>query len=257
VGYALLEKGDLPGAIAALQKAIALKPDHALAYCNLGRALQRQGRFAESLRACKTGHDLGSRQKDWPYRSAELVRQAERLVELDAKLPSVLSGEAKPKGVAEQLELGDLCRGYKGLNAAAARLYAGTFEAEPKLAEDPRSARRYNAACAAALAGCGQGKDAGNLNDKERARLRCQALHWLRSDLAAWREHLKADETRALPILRRAMEHWLAVPCLAGVRNPKALAKLPEAERQDWHKLWADAQELFAKAGGKISQQQK
>jgi hypothetical protein len=40
---------------------------------------------------------------------------------------------------------------------------------------------RYNAACCAALAAGGQGKDADKLDDKERARLREQACDWLRA----------------------------------------------------------------------------
>jgi hypothetical protein len=34
---------------------------------------------------------------------------------------------------------------------------------------------------------------------------------------------------------------------LAGVRDPLALEKLPEAERQDWQKLWADVDALVKK----------
>ena len=47
------------------------------------------------------------------------------------------------------------------LNCAAARFYEEAFAAQPKLADDLGAAHRYNAACAAALAGCGQSKDAG------------------------------------------------------------------------------------------------
>src|SRR5437763_2953473 len=50
---------------------------------------------------------------------------------------------------------------------------------KPALAADPRTSVHYNAACAAALAGCGQGKDADQSDEKERGRLRRQALDWL------------------------------------------------------------------------------
>src|SRR5262249_58594273 len=130
----------------------------------------------------------------------------ERLVELDAKLAKVLTGEAKPKDAAEQMELVRLCWGSKHLTAAAARLSAGAFAVDPKLAEDPRSENRYNAACAAALAGCGTGKDAGQLEDPERARLRRQAVSWLRADLAAWRTLLSNDPDKLRPIVRKMMD---------------------------------------------------
>jgi hypothetical protein len=43
----------------------------------------------------------------------------------------------------------------------------------------------------------------------------------------------------------------------AGVRGPKALANLSEAERQDWQQLWSDVKELCAKASSKESPEQK
>ena len=53
---------------------------------------------------------------------------------------------------------------------------------EPKAVKD-LDFQRYNAACAAALAGSGRGHDTGKLKDDELARLRKQALDWLRADL--------------------------------------------------------------------------
>jgi hypothetical protein len=51
-----------------------------------------------------------------------------------------------------------------------------TFTAEPKRADDLNTQHRYNAACAAAQDGCGQGADAGKLDTKERARQQWQKL---------------------------------------------------------------------------------
>jgi hypothetical protein len=48
------------------------------------------------------------------------------------------------------------------------------------------------------------------------------------------------------------MRHWLNDPDFAGVRGPDALAKLPEAERQEWQKLWADVQRLLDRAADKL-----
>ena len=107
-------------------------------------------------------------------------------MELDAKLPRVLKGEAQPADAAERLDLAQMCQlPGKSLNAAAVRFYTDAFAAEPKVADDLGAAHRYNAACAAALAGVGQGQDARDLDDKGRARLRQRALDWLRADLAA------------------------------------------------------------------------
>src|SRR6516164_4586354 len=67
----------------------------------------------------------------------------------------------------------------KKLHHTATGLYAAAFAADPKLADDLKAGHRYRAACAAALAAAGQGEDAAKLDDKEKVRLRKQALDWL------------------------------------------------------------------------------
>jgi hypothetical protein len=69
---------------------------------------------------------------------------------------------------------------------ADVRFFGAAFTAAPGLAEGLQAPHRDNAACAAVLAGCGQGKDADKLDDRERGRLRRQAsagcgLTWRRS----------------------------------------------------------------------------
>jgi hypothetical protein len=84
-----------------------------------------------------------------------------------------------------------------------------------------------------------------------RVRLRGQALAWLRADLrarAAWVEKGTPQQRAAVV---KVLRHWQADPDLAGVRDAAALAGLPEAERADWQRLWADVQALLEKAGGK------
>jgi hypothetical protein len=111
-------------------------------------------------------------------------------------LPKVLEGLVQPRDAAERIAFADLCRKpLKQRYAAAARFYAEAFAAEPKLAEDLRVQARYNAACAATVASCGQGKDAAGLNAKERPRLRRQALAWLRADLVKASSSWKAKTT--------------------------------------------------------------
>jgi serine/threonine-protein kinase len=132
--------------------------------------------------------------------------------------------------------------------AAAARFFAGAFAAEPRAAGDLRAGHRYDAACAAALAGCGQGKDADHLVAQEFARLRKQALDWLRADLTAWSKLLERDTDKTAPDVLRIMAHWLADTDFNGVRGAAALAKLPEAERDDWQRLWEEVAALHKRA---------
>src|SRR5207244_10073464 len=106
---------------------------------------------------------------------------------------------------------------------------------------------RYNAACAAALAGCGQGKDADQTDANERARLRSQALDWLRADLAAGRQLLDKGPDNVRAVVVRAMQHWQQDKDFAGVRG-EALSQLPEAERHKWQRLWQEVETLRQRA---------
>jgi hypothetical protein len=98
------------------------------------------------------------------------------------------------------------------------------------------------------LAGCGRGKDADKLDDKERAHLRRQALDWQRADLEAWRRLLDKNPEKVRPILVERMRHWLADADFAGVRGPAALARLPEAERLAWQELWRGVADTLVRA---------
>src|SRR5262249_6383302 len=155
----------------------------------------------------------------WPYPSAQWVRECERLVELDERLPGFLAGKTTPVSPAEGIEVARVCS-PKRLHRAAAHFYEEAFAAEPKLADNLGAAHRYNAACAAALAGCGQGKDAGKLDDKERARLRRQALDWLRTDLEAWGRLLDdgPDRARTVATVTKVLKHWLVDADFSRVR---------------------------------------
>jgi hypothetical protein len=113
------------------------------------------------------------------------------------------------------------------------------MDAAPGAATDPRYNLRANAACSAALAGCGRGIDAPT-DDGERARLRVQARDWLRADLAWWSKAAESRDANALAAVRGTLSHWQEDADLAGVRDADALAKLPEAEQAEWKKLWAD-----------------
>jgi tetratricopeptide (TPR) repeat protein len=252
LGLALRDQKKLDEAIFEYRAAIRIDPNLAEAYCNLGHALGQLGRFPDALAAMKTGHTLGSPRADWPYPSAHWVREAERLVQLDAKLSRVLNRESSPADAAERIQLANLCQQpYKQLHVAAVRFYEEAFAAEPKLADDLGAFHRYNAACAAALAGCGQGKDAGMLDDTERARLRLQALDWLRADLVAWGRLQEKEPDKVAPVLTKTMQRWQQDTDFAGVRGPEAIAKLPGAERMEWQKLWADVGEMLKQAQGK------
>jgi hypothetical protein len=174
------------------------------------------------------------------------VKECERLVELEDRLPAVLRGEVQPAGTAERLEYAFLGR-VKGFNRAATGFYAEAFTAEPLLADERKAGHRFHAACAAVLAAAGQGEDANKPDDAERVRLRWQALDWLRADLTAQTKDAQGEE-KARPALRRTLHRWRLYPDLVTVRDPDALANLTEDERQAWQQLWAEVDALLRKA---------
>jgi tetratricopeptide (TPR) repeat protein len=246
-GTTLMNKNRLDEAVQALTRAVALKADYAEAHCNLGHSLVRKGQFVEGRAALQKGHELGVKQPGWKYQSEQWVRNADKLIQLDDRLTAILDGKAKPADAAEQLALAVLCRQYKGLYSTAARFFAAAFAEQPQLADDLKAGHRYQAAGAAALAGGGRGKDAAKLDDKERARLRQQALDWLRADLALWAKQLSTAEPSEREAIAKKLRSWQTDAAFSGVRDAKPLAGLPEQERADWQKLWAEVDSLLSK----------
>jgi hypothetical protein len=175
------------------------------------------------------------------------IQRCQLLLEYDSLLPAVLRGEASPATAAVGANLAWLAQQpYKEVYAASARLYRDAFAASPQLAGALGGGHRYNAACAAVLAGCGRGKDAVGLDAKERAGWRKQALAWLRADLAAWGRLAAANPA----VVRQKMQHWQQDADLAGVRDKEGLGKLPMDERADWVKLWAEVDALLRRVQG-------
>jgi serine/threonine-protein kinase len=245
LGNLLKALGKLAAAEREYREALRLRPDFPEARGNLGHVLRDQGRFREALEEYRRGHELGSRDPKWPYPSAAWVQDCQRLAEWDALLPAVLGGAAAPADADAALGFVRVCQITKR-HAAAARLSAAALDAAPGAANDPRTGVRYNAACFAALAGCGQGTDAP-AGEGERARLRAQALAWLRADLAAWGKLVRSDDAKVLQAVQGTLRHWKEDADLAGVRDADALDKLPEGERAEWRKLWADVDALLQK----------
>jgi tetratricopeptide (TPR) repeat protein len=247
LGNTLTKQGKLPEAVAEFREAIRIKPDYAEAHCNLGLFLERQGQYAGALVELRRGHELGSKQPVWPYPSAQWVRDAERLAALATRLPAILKGIDGVNNNADRLAIAQWCYRTKR-HAAAARFWAEALNDDPKLADDRRAEHRYNAACAAALAGSGQGSDDPMPNGAARARLRGQALDWLKAELAASARVLDSADANSRQLVIQTLEHWRVDSDLDGIRGADALAKLPDAERGAWRSLWADVDSLLARA---------
>jgi tetratricopeptide (TPR) repeat protein len=248
LGLALFAKKDVEGAIACYQKALKFDAKLPNAYTGLGQALLKQGRFIEAKQATLKAMNLVPPGQQLHAVLQNQLVQCEQLLVADQKLAAILQGQVQPASAIEQVVLAMMCQKNKQYYANAAKFYAGAFAAAPNLANDLTKAHRYDAACCAALAAVGKGKDADKLAAPAKTKLRQQALDWLKADLALWQRQATSKDPKELQAVVKMLSHWQTDPDLASVRDDKALAPLPEAERQDWQALWADVSKLLQQA---------
>ena len=125
----------------------------------LGHALQSQGKLADALAAYRRAAELAQPGSSGTTEVLGHIQQVEQEIRLEGRLLAVLEGKDKPASAADRVAIAQVCYD-KALHAAAARFLGEAFQADGKLAEDMKAGNRYNAACSAALAGCGNSKDA-------------------------------------------------------------------------------------------------
>jgi serine/threonine-protein kinase len=249
LGGSLSTMGRLDEAIAEYREVLRLNPGEPEPHANLGRIFRIRGEFTEAIAELRKARDLGKSRPHFVQKVDVELAKAERAALLVAKLPEILAGKFTLSNVSEMVGFAQFCH-RKNLHGASAWLWAAAFRAEPKLAEDMKVQHRYNAACAAALAGCGQGKDDQPLDEAAKARWRKQAIDWLRADLAAWSKVLDTAPPQARQAVAETLQHWKVDADLLGLRDPVALNRLPQAEQKACRGLWAEVDALLAKARG-------
>jgi serine/threonine protein kinase/Tfp pilus assembly protein PilF len=252
LGRALYRKGDLDGAMREFRAALECRPNFLIARLNLGQILLDKNDLEGALREYQAAVRLAPTSPDTHIGLGDALMEKK---DFDGAMREYRTAlRIHPGHPNAHIGLGGALQGKGQLDeafaeyTAAARWYGELFAAQPALADDLSSGHRYNAACAAALAGCGQGKDADQSDTRQRARLRKQALLWLRADLAASNKVVEKQTEKGSPAIASSLAHWLADPDFAGVRGPEALAKLPAAERADWQKLWQEVEALRQRA---------
>jgi hypothetical protein len=184
--------------------------------------------------------------------AGSLENMIPRSDELERKLQAIREQGLWPKDDFERINLANYCMNKKRY-AESARFFGESFSVHPGYATHLRHWYRYNAACAASLAGSGLGKDGPRPDEADRAKLRGQAQAWLRADLESWSNVLQgeggSEPARKLGVAR-TLASWKEDSDLAGIRDEAALAKLPEGEREAFRSLWADVEALRKKAAG-------
>jgi tetratricopeptide (TPR) repeat protein len=220
----------LPEAIAALRRAIQLDPRNAAAHYQLGKALHANKQPAEAVAAYRKAIELDPRFSP-AYNGLGLVLADQR--KLDEAIASYRRAiELDPRYAEAFHNLGVALTNQKQVREAITA-FQRAFDLDAKLP-------RYAGARAAALAASGQGDEA--------AKFREQARAWLQADLDRYNVQLKDAEPRVAEQIRQALAGWQTDGALAGVRDAKELARLPEGERNSWHRLWADVAGLLKHA---------
>jgi eukaryotic-like serine/threonine-protein kinase len=233
----------LDEAIDHYRQAIRLEPGWDRPHGALCQALLAKRQFAEADAAFSRCLELVPPEATKLRGNLERLRErCRRLLGLEGRLTAIVRGTDKP-AAGECLDAAELCFD-KNHNATAARLYAKALAASPRLTEDPRAGHRFNAARAAARAGCARGDDVAGQGEPKLKELRNQAREWLRQDLTAWAGMLDTGQIGERLQARRALSPWRDDPDLAGLRDPDALDGLPPAEREEWRSFWGEIEAL-------------
>jgi serine/threonine protein kinase/Tfp pilus assembly protein PilF len=232
---ALVQQGDFAEAEKVATDALTRvkNPDN---IHNYAVVLGRQGRYADALAFVQQCLEKFEGTAEDRARAKQLIGLYEQFLRLQKQLPAILRGE-KPPPAADLHNLGEVCIATKDY-AAAARFYRDAFAKDPEMAESLEAGYRFDAARAAACAGCGLDKAAA-LTPAEQAKWRKQAQDWLRADLKLWSQNIEKGGPISAPDSLRALQHWRHHLHLAGVRGA-AIEKLEPDERDDWRKFWAE-----------------
>jgi serine/threonine protein kinase len=224
------------------RKALASYPNHPTYQQILAKHLDNLIKAAQAL-----GDSEGVAQAE---RELTALRDSDpAMLALNARLAAVITGGQQPRDNAERLLLAQ--RAYdKALHAMAARLWDEALQADPALADDRQAQHRYNAACAAALAAAGQGKDDPSPDFTARARLRNQAIAWLQAELATWTNIRDEGPDDLRPVIAPTLMHWKVDTDLASLRDKAELAKLPTDESAALVQLWNGVEQLLARTSG-------
>jgi tetratricopeptide (TPR) repeat protein len=240
LGSALRDMGRVDEAIDHYHQAIRLAPNYTLAHIILGHALERKGRQDEAIDHFQQAVSIEPKSAQAHMYLGGALRDKGRLEEAIDHLQQAVSIE--PESAFTHLYLGGALRA-KGRPDEAIDHFREAVRLDPNMAvaQADLANSLYAAAVAAVRAAAGQGPEKSRPGEPERADKRRQALAWLRANLELTTK-LRNDGNLG----GGSLAAWHTDPALASVRDPAALAKLPDAERKPWQRLWADVASAVA-----------
>jgi serine/threonine-protein kinase len=245
MGGILIVPRKMDEAVAALRQAVALMPNSGTAAQVLSKAYMMKGEFEAAEREARRGLALGKADPNLTPDAAQYHEFTKLLLDLDRKLPALLDGREKPGDDPTRLVLLAQACNYRDYPVAAARFYEKAMTLTPSWKEDLGYAY-----CRANLrAAVGRGKDARQLEDRERRVHLLQGMIWLDLRLAELSQRMADALTKDLASLaagggkdrataqirvstEQELRRWKQDPDLATVRGEAALAKLPSEDQK-------------------------
>jgi Flp pilus assembly protein TadD len=234
LGLTLQAKGQLDEAIGHFQKALQLDSENVIVHNSLGIALYDKGQVDEAIALYQQALRIDPKFAGAHHSLGFALRAKGRLDEAIDHYRESIRLDPMASAIAHH-NLGSILR-VKGRLEEAIEHYHHSLRLNPKLeaAQIALGNSLYAAACAAVGTAAGQGSEKGRSGEPEEAGLRLLALNRLRATL-----ELTAKLRNDGKVLSWSLASWQSDPALASVRDP-ALAKLPDAEREQWQRLWAD-----------------
>jgi serine/threonine-protein kinase len=240
LGAVLQRMGRLEEAAEALRALVDLDPGSSRGWCELGRLLVELGRFREGKECLEKGHAIAeARGEEWAEPCSSWIADARRLLEAEDALRDL--GSALPSDWGPE-DLLVLARAAWLLDrpVTAAKITEVLLEQWRSAEEAPADVLLLGGR-AAASAAAGAGSEP--VEPKDAAPWRERALRWLDASLDDLEETPVSEEDREGA--GAALESFLTDARLAGLRESKALAALPEEASEGWAALWERVRRLI------------
>jgi hypothetical protein len=202
----------------------------------------------EAFALIRKGHDLGRKIAGWKH-SESCSRESDRLIELYEPTPAIMARGDPLSGPRGLVRFARSATHDAGRFVATAKLFEWCLRAHPDWSNFPEDPPLYLAAAIAANATTNPPNARETLDDAAKAYWRIRALEWLseclKRDVNA--ASLARDPDSRASLLRTwefaKMDGWLIA-----VRDPGALAKLPDAEAQACRMFWQRVDAALADA---------
>jgi serine/threonine-protein kinase len=236
---ALFDKGRIDEGIEHLQQALRIKPDDADTRTSLGVALRRIGRVDEAISQYQAALDIDPKYALAHGNLAQALFDKGRIDEGISQYQQAI--QINPTFATYHLNLGLALRDKGHLDEGIEQLQqALRIEPESALIQTWLGYVLYSAA-GTDIGAAAQSSAKPQRVATERSEKRRRALDRLRTSLELSIKLMNANKP-----VTRSLDSWQTDPALASVRDPAALAALPDSEREQWSRLWADVASAVA-----------